>query len=216
MPAPALTPPSPLHVVGLGGTSRPGSTTERALVAALEAAARAGCTTQRVGAAGMPIELYDPVNPERSDAARTLVEALRRADGLLIATPSYHGGISGLVKNAIDFVEDTRDEPRPYFEGRAVGCIVVADGPQALGSTLASLRAIVHALRGWPTPYAVTLNGRDRPFDDAASPAHAAALDACQRVAMQVVEFAAMSRAARRSGAVPADSSATRPAERFP
>jgi FMN reductase len=211
-----LTPLPPLHVVGLGGTGRPGSTTERALVAALEAAARAGCSTQLVGAAGMPAELYDPGQPERSDAARTLVEALRRADGLLIATPSYHGGISGLVKNAIDFVEDTRDESRPYFEGRAVGCIVVADGPQALGSTLASLRAIVHALRGWPTPYAVTLNSRDRPFGDATSPPHGAALDACRRVAMQVVEFATMSRDARRSGAVSADPSATRPAERFP
>lgn len=215
-PARPLKPPPPLHVVGLGGTNRPGSTTERALVAALETAARAGCSTQLLGAAGMPAELYDPVRPERSDAARTLVDALRRADGLLIATPSYHGGISGLVKNAIDFVEDTRDDAQPYFEGRAVGCIVVADGPQALGSTLASLRAIVHALRGWPTPYAVTLNGRDRPFGDATSPPQAAALDACRLVAMQVVEFAAMSRAVRRSGPVPGDPSATRPEERFP
>ena len=26
------------------------------------------------------------------------------------------------------------------------------------GSTLAALRSIVHALRGWPTPFGVTLN----------------------------------------------------------
>ena len=55
--------------------------------------------------------------------------------GVVIATPSYHGGISGLVKNAIDFVEDMRDDERPYLDGRAVGCIVVADGPQAIGAT---------------------------------------------------------------------------------
>lgn len=181
-------------IVGLGGTTRAGSTSERALAVALEAAAAAGCETRLFGAGALPAETFDPSRTERSDAARALVDALRRADGVLIATPSYHGGISGLVKNAIDFTEDLREDVRPYLDGRAVGCIVVADGAQALGSTLASLRAIVHSLRGWPTPFAATLNGRDRPFGGDDRPADEAALAACRLVASQVVGFATMTR----------------------
>lgn len=191
---------TPFLIVGLGGTTRPGSTSERALAVALEEAAAAGCETRLFGAGAMPSETYDPTRPERSDNAVAMIDALRRADGVLIATPSYHGGISGLVKNAIDFTEDLKDEPRAYFDGRAVGCIVVADGAQALGSTLASLRSIVHALRGWPTPFAATLSGRDRPFGGDGRAPDEAAIAACRLVGRQVVEFAAMTRAARRQG----------------
>lgn len=194
---PEVTVSEPLHIVGLGGTTRPGSTSERALTEALRVAREAGCTTDLFGADRMPAETYDPTRPERSDAARALVASLRRADGVLIATPAYHGGVSGLVKNAIDFTEDMKDDARPYLDGRAVGCIVVADGPQALGSTLSALRAIVHALRGWPTPYAATLNGRDRPFGDGGAAPDTAALDACGLVARQVIGFATMARAVR-------------------
>jgi FMN reductase len=35
----------------------------------------------------------------------------------------------GFTKNAVDYAEDLQDDPRPYFEGRAVGCIACADCP---------------------------------------------------------------------------------------
>jgi FMN reductase len=113
----------------------------------------------------------------------------RRADGIVIATPSYHGSLSGMIKNALDYVEDMRDDPRPYFDGRAVGVIVCADGAQAMGTTLVSVRSIVHALRGWPTPFAATIASADRPFAEGvpASPDIALQLDT---VAEQVVGFA--------------------------
>ncbi len=186
--------PAPPFIVGLGGTTRAGSTSERALAIALEAAAAAGCDTQLLGADAMPAEAYDPTRSERSPAALALVAALRRADGVVIATPAYHGGISGLVKNAIDFTEDMKRDARPYLDGRAVGCIVVADGAQALGSTLASLRAVVHALRGWPTPFAATLNAKDKPFGGDGRAADEHAMQACRLVAAQVVQFARMVR----------------------
>jgi FMN reductase len=44
--------------------------------------------------------------------------------------------------------------------------IVCAGGWQAAGQTLATLRSIVHALRGWPTPLGVSLNTTSRLFDD--------------------------------------------------
>lgn len=188
------------YIVGLGGTTRTGSTVERALAATLGHAERLGCETVLLGCDALPQEAYDPSRVERSARALALVAALRRADGVLIATPAYHGGISGLVKNAVDFVEDMRDDPRPYLSGRAVGCIVSADGPQGLGSTLAAMRSIVHALRGWPTPYAAAINGRPRPFLSPEGQDDPAAVEACERVAGEVVAFARMARAAAARG----------------
>jgi FMN reductase len=179
-------------IVGLGGTTRVGSTSERAVRVALDHVAALGAETLAIGGADLPQEPYDPGRNERSPRALALVEALRRADGVIVATPAYHGGISGLIKNAIDYTEDMRADARPYFDGRAVGCIVAAEGAQAMGSTLSSLRAIVHALRGWPTPFAATLNTTLKPFGTADQPADPQAVQACELVGRQVLEFARM------------------------
>ena len=184
-------------IVGIGGTTRAGSTSEKAMNAALAHAAFLGCEVQAFGAGDMPTEPYDPSRPERSPQAVALVAAMRRAHGVVIATPSYHGGISGLVKNAIDFVEDMREDERPYFDGRAVGCIVCADGAQAMGTTLMSLRSVVHALRGWPTPYGAALVASSRPFGFNGSAPDPAAIKACDTVGREVVAFARMVMAAR-------------------
>jgi multimeric flavodoxin WrbA len=91
--------------------------------------------------------------------------ALRDADGIIVASPAYHGTVSGVVKNALDYAQDLVSDAQPYFDGRAVGLIAVAGGWQAAGSTLATLRSITHALRGWPTPMAVTANSSQALFD---------------------------------------------------
>ena len=184
-------------IVGLGGTTRSGSTTERALQVALARAAALGCETLLLGGAQLPADIFDPSQPERSAQALALVAALRRADGLLLATPAYHGGVSGLVKNALDFTEDLRTDARVYLTGRAVGCIVCADGAQAMGSTLAALRAIVHALRGWPTPFGAVLNATAKPFGVPGQAADPLALQACELVADEVVQFARLQLQAR-------------------
>lgn len=179
-------------IVGIGGTTRAGAVSERALDHALRAAKRLGADTLMFGGADLPIDPYDPAQPDRDERARTLVDGMRRADGIVLSTPSYHGGVSGLVKNAIDYAEDLRGDDRPYFDGRAVGCIVCADGAQAMGATLTSLRSIIHALRGWPTPYGATINATGRPFDEDGAIADDAVRQALDRVAEQVVDFARM------------------------
>lgn len=148
-------------IVGLGGTTRPGSTSERALRTVLGFAEAAGARTALLDGSSLKLPMYDPADPDRTAAARHLVETLRAADGLIIASPCYHGSLSGLVKNALDYTEDMRDDDAPYLDGRAVGCIVSAHGAQALGTTLVALRSIVHALRGWPTPFALAINSAE-------------------------------------------------------
>ena len=126
----------------------------------------------------------------RGARARALVEALAEADGVIVASPAYHGTVSGLVKNALDHAEDLRFEARPYLEGRAVGCIAVAGGPQAGATTLAALRSVAHALRGWPTPLGVAVDTSDRVFDAAGALDDAVVLGRLDLLADQVVGFA--------------------------
>jgi FMN reductase len=153
------------HVVGLGGTPRPGSTSERALRLVLEAAEARGATTELFGATQLDFPLYNPGVTPPDERVRAFLEAIRRADGIVISSPGYHGGVSGLLKNAIDWVEELRADARPYFDGRPVGLIVVASGWQATVTTLESLRSITHALRGWPTPLGVAINSTEAPPD---------------------------------------------------
>src|SRR5271163_3733336 len=112
-------------IVGIGGTTRGGSATERSLLLALQAAEGHGARAHSFcGRFLYDLPIYSPENQERTAEQRQLVEAARLADGVIIATPGYHGGVSGLVKNALDLLEDLHDDRRCYLEGRAVGCIV--------------------------------------------------------------------------------------------
>jgi FMN reductase len=190
--------PIPL-ILGIGGTTRPGSTSEKALRVALERAAALGCRTEIVAGPDLPMEHYEP-GAERSAKAHRLIDLYRAADGLIVASPAYHGAISGLVKNALDYVEDLRTDKRVYLDGMALGCIVAADGPQALGPTLAAMRAIAHALRAWPTPFAATVNAATRPFGADGSTPDPAMAQSLRLVAEQVVEFALMRRAFAEQG----------------
>jgi FMN reductase len=178
-------------VVGIGGTTREASSTDRALRVALHAAEEAGARTQIFsGPALARLPHYSPEGRERTEEQRHLVEMVRQADGLIVASPGYHGGVSGLVKNALDLLEDLRDDERHYLDGRAVGCIATAAGWQASVTTLEALRAIVHALRGWPTPFGATLNTAEPIFDAAGGCTDQKAFDALVVVGRQVVEFA--------------------------
>jgi len=178
-------------IVGIGGSNRRGSTGELALRLALQASEQYGARTLIFAGpflARMPI--YSPEHIERNAEQRELVEAVREADGVILASPGYHGGISGLVKNALDLLEDLHDDRRPYLEGRAVGCIITASGWQTVGSALNALRAVVHALRGWPTPLGAGLNIAERIFDSAGICIDPTAAKQLATVGRQVSEFA--------------------------
>lgn len=153
------------YVVALGGTTRANSSTEKALRVALAAAQRAGARTLLIGGPELDFPNYAPERSERPEAATRITAEIARADGLLIGSPGYHGGISGLVKNALDYIEDLARSDRPYLSGRAVGCIATGAGHQGAVVTLGALRTVTHALRGWPTPLGAAINTAEPVFD---------------------------------------------------
>ena len=179
------------HIVGIGGTTRAGSSTEKALRAALAVAEAEGATTAAFfGPELAELPMYAPENPGRTDGAQRLADELRRADGIIIASPGYHGSVSGLVKNALDYVEDLRDDDRSYFDGLAVGCIATGAGWQAIVATLQQLRTIAHALRGWPTPLGAAINSTQQIFDDEGTVVDERSRFQLETVAREVLQFA--------------------------
>lgn len=145
------------YVVGIGGSTREGSSTEALVDATLAALERRGARTSLHAGAGLVLPPYERT-AEHAQAGQPIVEDVRRADALVIGSPGYHGSISGLVKNVLDYLEELRDDERPYVDGRPVGCITTALGWQGAVNSLVALRQIVHALRGWPTPFGLALN----------------------------------------------------------
>lgn len=149
-----------VRIVALGGTVNENSSTEMALRYAARHAEAKGAEVQVFGGSYLS-NLPHYGGPEHAEGeAAELIAAVREADGLLVAAPGYHGTISGVVKNALDFMEDLSGDPRPYLHARAVGLIATAGGEQASMGTLTTMRAIIHALRGWPTPMGATILGR--------------------------------------------------------
>lgn len=177
-------------VVGLGGSMRPGSQSERAMHVVLAGAQAAGAKVQAIGGDDLVLPFYDPEDPQRTPAAGQLVRALRSADGVVLASPGYHGTISGLMKNALDYVEDLRGDEPPYLDGRAVGCVGTAYGWQATVSTLHALRSVVHALRGWPTPLGAAVNSSETRFGPDGECSDEKVAETLRTIGEQVVEFA--------------------------
>ncbi len=188
-------------IVGIGGTTRDGSSSERALRISLDAAEALGARTKIFSGSDLILPMYDPAVLERSLNASELVAALRACDGVIITSPGYHGSISGMVKNALDYTEDMNKDPRVYFDGRAVGCIACAYGWQATGSTLNTLRSIAHALRGWPTPMGVAINSAESGFGEDGLCTDEKVNEMLRLLAKQVYDFAMMSNLARQQGA---------------
>jgi FMN reductase len=178
------------NIVGIGGTTRVRSSTELALNIALRAAENLGAQTTLFGGEfRMSLPMYACEQPARTAYQIDLVDAIRKADGVIIASPSFHGGVSALVKNAIDLLEDTARDSRPYLDGMPVGLIVTAYGSQAIGTTLAAMRSIVHALRGWPTPLGGSLLCAGGVFNPDGTCNDVAASRQLELVGRQAVQF---------------------------
>ena len=158
------------------------------LRAALGLAERLGAETERFNAAELDLPMYPAHSAERTDDARRWLAAAARADGLIVATPGYHGTIAAGVKNMLDYLDDFRPT---LLDGRAVGCIACSFGDQAAPQALMALRSAVHALRAWPTPLGVTLSGyHPTAVDESGAIGDPAILQRLELMCEQVVTFA--------------------------
>lgn len=183
----------PIRIAALGGSLRAGSVSAAALRSCAARARRAGAEVTLLCGPELVLPLYDQEAGARSAAELRLLAALRAADGVLLASPTYHGGMSGLLKNALDHTEAMAGDSPGYLDGRSVGCLTVAWNEVAGASALAALRASAQALRGWAVPMGVVVSAGTEftPTDTCADPRAARRLDI---LTDQVIGFARMRR----------------------
>ncbi|MFK0732983.1 MAG: NADPH-dependent FMN reductase [Gloeotrichia echinulata GP01] len=140
-----------VKIVAIGGSLRPNSYTYLALQIA----------AQRVEALGAEIEILDlrqlqlpfchggKEYPEYPDVQR-LRDSVYNADGLILATPEYHGGVSGVLKNALDLMSFEE------LSGKVTGLISVLGG-QSNSNALNDIRLIVRWVHGWVIPEQIAI-----------------------------------------------------------
>ena len=114
-----------MNLLGIAGSLRAGSFNASLIRAAADAAPE-GTTVTLFGRLG-DIPPYN--DDERQQAIPEVVTALaaeiRAADGLLISTPEYNYGVSGVLKNAIDWLSRTPEQP---FKDKPIGVMGAAMG----------------------------------------------------------------------------------------
>ena len=111
-----------IHVVGLCGSLRKGSTTHAALRIALAGAKEAGAEVELIDLSEYKLIFYGEVAEESEyppDVFK-LKKKVQRAHGILLGTPEYHGSFSGVLKNALDLMWFEE------FENKVVGLIGVS------------------------------------------------------------------------------------------
>lgn len=148
-----------LKIVGITGSLRNGSYSFQALQAA----------TTRVEALGAEVEILDLRQmdlpfcnggddyPDYPDVKK-LRNAVKVADGLILATPEYHGSVSGVMKNALDLMSFE------HLSDKVTGLISVLGG-QSNSNALNDLRIIIRWVHGWVIPEQVAVGQAWKAFD---------------------------------------------------
>ena len=139
---------SKISVVGICGSLRGASHTRMALRVALEGAKEVGAQTKLIDLRDYGLNFCDGKEDESGypPGVGKLREEVRAAEGIILATPEYHGGFSGVLKNALDLMGF--DE----FEGKMVGLVGVSGGRMGAVDALNTLRNIGRTLHAWVVP----------------------------------------------------------------
>jgi FMN reductase len=155
-------------VAGIGGTLRKGSTSLAALRRSLAAAEATGAEAELLDLRELNLPMYEPGKPleEYGPEVKRFVEAVRRADAVLLSTASYHGTLAGVTKNALDFVQFMARDEKPYLQDKVVGLIATAGGSMAAVNAINAMINAVHALRGVASPLSVPVTQSWKMFDE--------------------------------------------------
>jgi FMN reductase len=140
-----------LNVIGICGSLRKGSYSRMALSIALQGTAELGASTRILDLQDYDLVFADGRDTPYPPGVQRLQEHVKAADGIIIATPEYHSGMSGVLKNAIDLMGFDQ------FGGKMIGLIGVSGGAIGAINALNSLRAVGRSLHAWVIPHQVSI-----------------------------------------------------------
>jgi len=175
-----------IQVVGICGSIRKGSYSRMALRVALEGAKEAGAATRLLDLSDYKLIFCDGKEDESKypqDVFR-LREDVRAANGILLATPEYHGGYSGVLKNALDLMGFEE------FEGKMLGLVGVSGGRMGAFGAMNSLREVGRALHAWVIPEQASIPEAWKVFDETGAPKDSGLEKRLKGVGRQVARFA--------------------------
>jgi NAD(P)H-dependent FMN reductase len=178
----------PVHIAGICGSIRKGSYTRLALALALHGAEEAGAQTELIDLRDYRVIFCDGKEDESlypEDVFR-LRQAVHRAQGIILATPEYHGGYSGVLKNALDLMGFEE------FEGKMLGLVGVSGGRLGAFGAMHSLRDVGRALHAWVIPEQASVPQAWQVFDEQGHCKDAETEKRLKGVGRQVVRFACL------------------------
>ena len=148
-----------LKILGVGGSMRETSRSTLALKIILETAKTQGAESRLLDLRKHPLPFYDPNGynnvTDRHDILR-ITDDVNWADALILASPDYHGSMSGTIKNFLDHF--WRE-----FAGKTFAYVCTS---HERGLTVMDqMRTAVRQCYGWSMPYGVAING-DHDFDE--------------------------------------------------
>lgn len=177
----------PIRVVGVCGSLNPSGKTRAALSAALEGSAEYGAETRRIELRDYELVFFGSVSDdEYPEDVHRLRQELREAQGIIIATPEYHGSLSGALKNMFDLM--STDE----FETKIVGLIGVAGGYVGAINSLNTMKNICRNLHCWVLPQEVSIAESGRVIGEDGSVLDHSLEERLLNLGRQVVKFASL------------------------
>jgi NAD(P)H-dependent FMN reductase len=175
-----------IQVAGICGSLRTGSFTRMALHVALAGAKEAGARTRLIDLSEYHLIFCDGKEDESGypKDVFTLREEVRAAQGIILATPEYHGGYSGVLKNALDLMGFEE------FEGKMLGLVGVSGGGMGAFGAMNNLRAVGRALHAWVIPEQASIPEAYKVFDASGTLQDSALEKRLKEVGRQVARFA--------------------------
>src|SRR5438132_6621349 len=173
-------------IVGISGSLRAGSYTTLAVALALKGAQELKCETKLINLRDYQLVFCDGKDDESQypkDVFR-LRDEVKSAQGIILGTPEYHGGYSGVLKNTLDLMGF--DE----FEGKMLGLVGVSGGAMGAFSALENLRNVGRALHAWVVPDVASIPQAWKEFDGAGKLKDPSLEKRIKEVGRQVARFA--------------------------
>lgn len=161
------------RILVFGGSLRAESYNQKLAVIAAEAARAAGAEVTLISIRDYRLPLFDEdleAAEGKTEAAKKLKELFVAADGFIIASPEYNSGITGALKNVIDWVSraDSDDEPPLLaFKGKTAAILSASPGGGGGVRSLAQLRQLLLNIRVEVVTAEVSVPKAYEAFDDA-------------------------------------------------
>src|SRR5262249_3971104 len=97
-------------------------------------------------------------------------DAVIAAQGLILASPTYHNSISGSLKNALELMEVYNEDQSGRFTGKVVGLLTVQGSTSGRGYiALTTMLLAARGMGAWVAPTMVSVPGSRTAFADGLS-----------------------------------------------